>query len=121
MKYLVVDDSKMARKMTIKSLKNIISEEDEIFEASNGQEAVDLYKEINPNLCLMDLTMPIMDGFEATLNIKSFDSNARIIIISADIQEASIEKSKKNGAIGFIKKPINFDNLESMLNKLGLI
>ncbi|RXK06605.1 response regulator [Halarcobacter bivalviorum] len=121
MKYLVVDDSKMARKMTIKSLQSLINEDDEIIQAENGQEAVELYKEHQPNLCLMDLTMPIMDGFEATLNIRLFDNDAKIIIISADIQETSMEKSKQNGAIGFIKKPVNNANLEAMLKKLGLI
>ncbi|NVJ52072.1 MAG: response regulator [Campylobacteraceae bacterium] len=121
MKYLVVDDSKMARKMTIKSLRNLIKEEDEIIQAANGQEAVELYKEHQPNLCLMDLTMPVMDGFEATQNIIKHDSSANIIIVSADIQEASMDKSKQNGAKGFIKKPINENNLESMLKKLGLI
>jgi len=121
MKYLIVDDSKMARKMTIKSLKGLINDDDEILQAENGEEAVSLYFEHNPSLCLMDLTMPIMDGFDATKNIVSKDKSAKIIIVSADIQEASMEKSKKNGAIGFIKKPINKDNLEKMLNKLGLI
>lgn len=121
MKYLVVDDSKMARRMTIKSLKSLISEDDEVIQAENGQEAVELYKEHQPSLCLMDLTMPIMDGFEATQSIIKHDANAKIIIVSADIQESSMEKSKQNGAKGFIKKPINQDNLESMLKKLGLI
>lgn len=121
MKYLVVDDSKMARRMTIKSLKSLINEEDEVIQAENGQEALELYKEHQPSLCLMDLTMPVMDGFEATQSIVKHDSNAKIIIVSADIQESSMEKSKQNGAKGFIKKPINQDNLESMLKKLGLI
>ncbi|RXJ77639.1 response regulator [Arcobacter sp. F155] len=121
MKYLVVDDSKMARRMTIKSLKSLINEDDEVIQAENGQEAVELYKEHQPSLCLMDLTMPIMDGFEATQSIIKHDANAKIIIVSADIQESSMEKSKQNGAKGFIKKPINQDNLESMLKKLGLI
>lgn len=121
MKYLVVDDSKMARRMTIKSLKSLINEEDEVIQAENGQVAVELYKEHQPSLCLMDLTMPIMDGFEATQSIIKHDANAKIIIVSADIQESSMEKSKQNGALGFIKKPINQDNLESMLKKLGLI
>lgn len=121
MKYLVVDDSKMARRMIIKSLKSLINEDDELIQAQDGQEALLLYKEHQPNLCLMDLTMPKMDGFEATKNIVAYDPNAKIIIISADIQEASMEKSKENGALGFIKKPVNEDNLKAMLTKLGLI
>ncbi|MGM0519786.1 MAG: response regulator [Campylobacterota bacterium] len=121
MKYLIIDDSKIARKMTIKNLKQLINESDEILEAANGQEAVDLYKEHTPHISFMDLTMPILDGFEATKQIKEFDDNAKIIIVSADIQEQAMNKVKQNGAMGFIKKPINKTNLENMLKKLELI
>lgn len=119
--YLVVDDSKMARKMAIKNIKEVAGEDAKIIEAVNGLEAVSLYIEHSPKVCFMDLTMPIMDGFEAILKIREFDENAKIIVISADIQELSMKKSKENGAIGFIKKPINQTNLTSMLRTLGLI
>ena len=119
--YLVVDDSKMARKMAVKNLKTLLGEETPVIEAVNGQEAVLLYKEHQPKVCFMDLTMPIMDGFEAILEIKKIDQNAKVIVISADIQEISMKKSKENGAIGFIKKPINQKNLTAMLDALGLI
>lgn len=120
MKLLISDDSRMARKMLKKSIQDIISAEAELFEASNGQEAIDKYKQVNPDICFMDLTMPVLDGFEATKIIKTYDKNAKIIIVSADIQEGSIAKAKENGAIGFIKKPVNSDNLLKMLEKLGL-
>ncbi len=119
--YLVVDDSKMARKMAVKNLKLVVGENVEISEAQDGLEAVNLYKENKPTICFMDLTMPVMDGFEAIKEICSFDANAKIIVISADIQELSMQKAKDNGAIGFIKKPINQNNLKSMLSTLGLI
>lgn len=120
MKLLVTDDSKMARKMTKKSILEILGDNIEIIEASNGQEAIEEYKKNTPKLCLMDLTMPIMDGFEATKNICEYDSSAKIIIVSADIQEGSMLKAKENGALGFIKKPINPANLTKMLEKIGL-
>ena len=121
MKYLVTDDSKMARKMIIKAIREVIGSDDDIIEATNGSDAIDLYKKNSPDICFMDLTMPVMDGFEATLAINSYDNKAKIIIVSADIQEGSMQKAKDNGALGFIKKPINTDNLKSMLDKLGLI
>ena len=121
MKILVTDDSKMARKMILKSINDIIGDNNEIIQATNGEEAISLYKEHNPDITFMDLTMPVKDGFEATLEICKYDKNAKIIIVSADIQEGSMNKAKENGAIGFIKKPINPDNLESMLNTLSLI
>jgi len=121
MKYLVTDDSRMARKMIIKSIQEIINDEDVIIQATNGEEAVSIYKEEQPDICFMDLTMPVMDGFEATLLINNYDKKAKIIIVSADIQEGSMQKAKENGALGFIKKPINPENLKSMLVKLELI
>lgn len=120
MKLLITDDSRMARKMMKKSIQLIIGEDIELLEASNGQEAIDMYKEHKPNICFMDLTMPILDGFEATKEICLYDKDAKIIIVSADIQEGSMEKAKGNGALGFIKKPISSENLSKMLNKLGL-
>lgn len=119
MKYLVTDDSKIARKMLIKSLEDLINPEDEIIEASNGEEAIEIYKNYLPTICFMDLTMPIIDGFIATKEIYDFDKKAKIIIVSADIQELSKQKAKENGAIGFINKPINKDNLRLMLTQLG--
>lgn len=122
MKYLVVDDSKMARKMTIKNIKEVINNDDiNIIEAQNGQEAVDLYKEHSPDLCFMDLTMPIKDGFEATKEICEYDKNANIIVITADIQELAMKKAKENGALGFINKPVDQTKLKMMLKKLELI
>lgn len=120
MKLLITDDSKMARKMTKKSVSEIFGDEIEILEATNGQEAVEQYKEHNPEICLMDLTMPVKDGFEATKEIVDFDESAKVIIVSADVQEGSMVKAKENGALGFIKKPINPNNLSKMFDKLGL-
>lgn len=122
MPYLIVDDSKMARRMTAKSLKEVLNDDKaEIIEAENGKTAVELYKSTSPKICLMDLTMPELDGFTATQQICQYDKDAKVIIVSADIQEKSIEKARENGALGFIKKPINKVNLESMLKSLGLL
>lgn len=119
--YLVVDDSRMARKMAVKNLRLVVGEVATILEAQNGLEAYEIYKEHKPVLCLMDLTMPVMDGFEAIEKICSFDQTAKIIVISADIQELSMKKAKDNGAIGFIKKPVNDESLKKMVSALGLI
>ena len=119
MKILVTDDSKMARKMVIKTLKDVIKEEVEIHEAENGQEALDLYKQLLPKLVFMDLTMPIMDGFEALQNIKEFDENAKVVIISADIQKLSMDKALQLGAFNFIKKPIDLEKMQQILGKIN--
>ena len=96
MKILVTDDSKLARKMLIKSINELMTNEPQILEGSNGQEAVELYSQHTPDLCFMDLTMPVMDGFEAVKIICQNDTNAKIIIVSADIQEGSMQRAKEN-------------------------
>ncbi|MDD2888737.1 MAG: response regulator [Aliarcobacter sp.] len=119
MKVLVTDDSKMARKMVIKVLTDILKDNVEIYEAQNGQEALDLYKQILPKIVFMDLTMPTMDGFQALEKIKEFDKNAKVVIISADIQKLSIDKASQLGAFNFIKKPIDLAKMEQILNKIN--
>ena len=121
MKYLVCDDSKMARKMLIKSLKSLLGEDIEVIEASNGLEAVQAYDEMSPEVTFMDLTMPEMNGFDAVKIICGKDKNAKIIVVSADIQEASMAKAKENGALGFIKKPISEESLKPILSKLKVL
>lgn len=118
MKILVTDDSKMARKMVIKTLRDVIGDNVEILEAQDGQEALNIYKEYLPKLVFMDLTMPIMDGFEALEKIKEFDKNAKVIIVSADIQKLSMEKASKLGAFNFIKKPIDLEKMQQILKRI---
>ena len=118
MKVLVTDDSKMARKMVVRSLEESTIKNLEIFEAQNGQEAIDLYKEISPKIVFLDLTMPIMDGFEALKRIKEIDENAKVVIISADIQKLSMDRVRELGAFNFIKKPIDALKMQQIIEKI---
>lgn len=118
MKILVTDDSKMARKMVLKTLEDVLTFEYEVFEATNGQEAVDLYKLHKPKLVFLDLTMPIMDGFEALKYIKEFDKDANAVVISADIQKQAIDKAIELGALNFIKKPIDSSKMQQIIEKI---
>ena len=119
MKILVTDDSKMARKMVIKTLNENITDNLEIFEAQNGQEALDLYKKLSPRLVFLDLTMPIMDGFEALEKIKEYNKDAKVVIISADIQKHSMDKVIQLGAFDFIKKPIDSVKMKQIFKKIN--
>ncbi len=121
MTYLITDDSKMARRMTMKILENFTTKDDLVLQATNGAEAVEIYKEHEPDLCFMDLTMPVLDGFEATLQIKKINPNAKVIVLSADVQQKAIEKAQMSGAIGFINKPIDYDKMKGVLLKLGIV
>lgn len=119
MKILVTDDSKLARKMVIKTLhETITNQEFEIIEGENGAQAIELYKKNSPKIVFLDLTMPEVNGFEALKEIKNFDNNAKVIIVSADIQKLSIEKAKELGAFNFIKKPIDSTKMKQIINKL---
>ena len=121
MKILVTDDSKMARKMVIKILNDVLNENVEVFEGQNGQEAFDLYKEHLPEIVFLDLTMPVMNGFEALSKIKEFDKNAKVVIISADIQKHSMDKVLQLGAFDFIKKPIDSIKMKQIFKKINNI
>ncbi|MDO8454484.1 MAG: response regulator, partial [Sulfurimonas sp.] len=85
MKILIVDDSKLARMGVIKSLREI-EPGAELFQASNGVEAVEIFKNERPSVVFLDLTMPVMDGYEALKQIMALDKDAQVIVISADIQ-----------------------------------
>ena len=120
MKILVTDDSKMARKMVIKTLQDALNDKNyEVLETQNGQESVDLYKEHNPNIVFMDLTMSVMDGFEALKQIKEFNENAKVVVISADIQKQAMDKVRELGALNFVKKPIDLKKMEQILNSIN--
>ncbi len=117
MRYLVVDDSKMAKKMVVKVLNSFLQEGDEIFEASDGLQGLNLYREKNPDLVFMDLTMPIMDGFTSTMEINRFDKNAKVIAISADIQQKAVDRVMQRGALAFVQKPINEEKMRVVLEE----
>ena len=121
MKILVTDDSKMARKMVVKILKDLLKEDVEIHEAQNGLEALELYKQLLPKIVFLDLTMPIMDGFEALEKIKEYNKDAKVVIISADIQKHSMDKVLQLGAFDFIKKPIDSIKMKQIFKKINNI
>jgi two-component system chemotaxis response regulator CheY len=100
MKVLVVDDNEQFREILHEMLKGW-----EIIEAENGLEAVQLYTESKPDIVLMDIRMPVMDGIEATKIIKTKSPKAKIIGITgfaASLGEAMI----KAGALEVLSKPI---------------
>ena len=80
-------------------------------EAPDGAEALKLYQEIKPDLVLMDITMPNMDGLEALKAIKSYDSEAKVVMCSAMGQESMVIDAIKSGAKDFIVKPFKPDRI----------
>jgi len=76
-------------------------------EAANGQEALDLYKELSPDAVTLDINMPVMDGIDALKAILDFDKNARIIMLTSEGQRDTVIDAIKMGARGYIVKPPN--------------
>ena len=114
-KIMVVDDAAFMRMM----LKDILTKggHEVIGEAENGLKAVDRYKELSPELVLMDITMPEMDGIGAVKQIKAIDPNAKIIMCSAMGQQAMVLESIQAGARDFIVKPFQADRIIEAVSK----
>lgn len=113
---LVVDDSKMSRKM----LRAILEEEGYavIAEASNGEEGVEAYKKYHPTVVTMDITMPKLDGIGALKEIMAYDSNAKVVMITAAGQQQKIIEALKLGAEKFITKPFEQSEVLATVHSL---
>jgi two-component system chemotaxis response regulator CheY len=99
---LIADDSEFMRNL----LREILEEDHQIIgEVENGVEAVETYKEHEPDLVMMDIVMPIRDGIEATDEIKTTDPNANVIMCTSVGQEEKMKEAVKAGADGYITKP----------------
>ena len=99
---LIADDSEFMRNL----LREILEEDHTIVgEVENGVEAVEVFKEEEPDLVMMDIVMPIRDGIEATDEIKSTDPNSNVIMCTSVGQEEKMKEAVKAGADGYITKP----------------
>jgi len=114
LKYLVVDDSRLARLSLIKSLKNSLPDV-EVLQASNGVEALAIMQEHKPDIVFLDLTMPEMDGYEALPKLLEINPQAKVIVVSADVQTKAKEKVIALGAQLHIQKPINVEKMQEIL------
>jgi len=112
---LIVDDIGMMRGIIRKALEeagiNIIGE------APNGSEAVRLYTQLRPQMVIMDITMPVMNGIEALRRIKAFNPGAIVIMCSSMSQQRYIMKAIQLGARDFIVKPFKTQRIVSAVQK----
>lgn len=113
---LICDDATFMRMM----LKDILNKNgyNVIGEAENGIKAVDKYKETVPDLVMMDITMPEMDGIQALKKIKEADADAKVIMCSAMGQQAMVIESIQSGARDFIVKPFQADRVIDAVKKV---
>jgi len=113
-KILLVDDAVFMRARCGKLLAEYGHD---VHEAADGSEAVQKYRTLKPDLVLMDITMPVMDGITAVKEIIKLDPAARIIMCSALAQKAMVMESIKAGAKDFIVKPYEPERVITAVNK----
>lgn len=115
-KILIVDDSAFMR-MTLRDI--LVKGGNEIAgEAETGDEAVDKYKQLKPDLVTMDIVMLKMDGIKAVKEIIAQDPNAKILMVSAMGQQALIVDSIQAGAKGFVIKPFKPESVADEVNRI---
>jgi len=113
---LISDDAAFMRMM----IKDILTKNgyNVVGEAENGAKAVEKYAELKPDLVLMDITMPEMDGIQALKKIKESDPSALVIMCSAMGQQAMVIESIQAGAKDFIVKPFQADRVIEAVKKV---
>ena len=107
---LIVEDQRIVRE----GLRAVLEDEEEIAivgEAANGQEAIDLFARLQPDVVLMDLQMPVIDGPEATRRIRELAPDARILVLTTYATDEFIFKALRAGAQGYLLKDASVDEL----------
>jgi DNA-binding NarL/FixJ family response regulator len=117
---LIADD----HRLFAESLMAALSEDervDVIGIAENGQEAVETALELRPDVILMDLRMPVVDGFDATRRLREAGSDARILILTGTDEPIGTENALAAGASGFIRKEQTLVELKSVLFEAAVL
>ena len=111
-KVLVVDDSGLARRR----VRGILEDAGyEVLEAEDGMSALERYFVAKPDLVLLDLVMKGMYGLDVLMKLREMDPDARVIVVSADVQTSSHEMVEQAGAAGFLMKPIDTDQVLALV------
>lgn len=113
---LVVDDSRTSRRF----LGNMLTESgyEVVAEAIDGEDGVKKYEEFKPDIVTMDITMPKLDGLDATSEILKINPEAKIVMVTAAGQKTNIVEALKRGAAGFIQKPFDSSAIDEVLKKV---
>ena len=114
-KILIIDDSALSRRMLRKILE---SESYNVIEAADGFSALEVFSLENPDLVMLDLTMPGINGFDVLKQLKGMKQSIKVLIASADIQSITREMVMNLGADGFVNKPFNPEQILESIQKL---
>lgn len=110
---LIVDDEAHVRLYLRMLLKNMGVER--FIEAGNGREGVELFLQYRPELTLLDINMPIMDGLEALQAILEHDDEALVVMMTAEATRQAVESSGEIGAVQFVRKDTPRDQIQGIL------
>jgi len=109
---LIVDDSGVARRRT----RNILEGAGyHVTEVEDGMAAIESYFLTKPDIVLLDLVMKGMYGLEVLMKLRELDPDARVIVVSADVQHSSHELVKQAGAAGFLTKPFDSNEMLALI------
>ncbi|MBP1548165.1 MAG: response regulator [Oscillospiraceae bacterium] len=115
MKVLICDDSMLARKKIKTALSQIGVTQ--VFEASDGEQAIAVFKDKRPDITLMDIVMPKIDGVEALKAILAEDPKAKVVMASSVGTQENLKEAIKAGAFDFLQKPVSEDQIKSLISK----
>lgn len=118
MKILICDDSAVARKSISRSI--VCDSSIHVLEAQDGYEALQIMMEKNIDLLFLDLTMPIMDGFELLATLPVSQYRTEVIVVSGDVQQEAKQRCIELGARAFVSKPFSRSEIEPIFKKFGL-
>ena len=116
LKLMIVDDSNIIRSKITRTLSQHHMEV--VATASNGEEAISLFARTTPDVVMMDLTMPRMDGLECIRALRKLNSKVHILVVSALADKATAIQALKEGAQGFLCKPFSESDLTEAMDEL---
>ncbi len=117
---LIVDDSAVMRKIVMRTLRQAGVQVDQVFEAGDGGEALDVVTKEEINLVLSDVNMPNVDGFEFVRQARGQDFGAPIIMVTTEGSEDRVRDALESGVQGYVVKPFTADDLKEALAGVGL-
>jgi len=113
-KLLITDDAMIIRQMIADVASGAGWEV--VGQAGNGQEAIEMYEQLRPDVVTMDIVMPDFDGLHAVQGIRKIDPNAAVIMVTALDQKDLLKQAFQHGAVDFICKPFDRDKLLETLD-----
>jgi CheY-like chemotaxis protein len=116
---LICDDSSFARKQMARALPE--NWDVSLTFAKNGVEAMEVLRQGKAEVLFLDLNMPEMDGYEVLEQVRSEDINTMVVVVSGDVQAEARSRIKKLGAMDFIKKPVNREEVHTILSEFGIL